>query len=92
MGVIIYTSAQMPPKRNQTSKQRSGIEGGTYADDTASSTTTSIASLQTLVVATLAKIIFTSVNDDHSADNALRPNQLDVFILNCSLCNTRGIS
>ena len=65
---------------------------GTYTNDTACSTSTSIASLQALFIATLTEIILASVNNDHSSKNALGSNQFEVRILECSRCSTRRVS
>ena len=96
--VAIYPSApskkRIPPNHSTYIVEGKGSDPGgwgTYTNDTTSSTTTCIASLQTLLIPALSKIIFPSMNNNHPSNNTLRTNQFDVLILDSALCCARRV-
>jgi hypothetical protein len=64
---------------------------GTYTDDTTSGSSTGISSFQRLFISTFSKIIFASMDDDHSSDDRFGSDQFDLLILDGSLCCSRGV-
>jgi len=61
------------------------------ADDTASRTGTSVASLERLLVASLAEVIGAGVGDDGSANDALGADELDEAVLDGALGVALGV-
>lgn len=78
-----------PAKDRTASRQVLFLVGDT--NDTASRAGTGVASLQTLLVATLAQVVGAGVDDNGAADDALGADQLDKAVLDRALGVALGI-
>lgn len=68
-----------------------GIRLGRDANNTAGWAGTGVASLEAVLVATLAEVVSAAVDDNGAADDAVRADQLDELVLDGALGNALGV-
>src|SRR2546423_11545839 len=88
--INIQRKASTKPKHSVAKKSLTGTKGR-YTNNSTSSPPSGIPRLQTLLIASLSKVILSSMNHDHSPNDTFRSNQFDMSIFDGAFCCAGGV-